>query len=528
MVVALVTKETLELRLRLVRLRQRRLELEAEDRKRKKANEQVEAQEAQQRVAWKACASSAQHFIDNYCYLQDTAESLGQAQWIPFRLWDAQVEVLDLLINNQKVIILKARQNGLTWLCLAFALWQAIFHPIATILVYSLRDTEAVAMLGPDKLEGMYERLPTWLRYELVQKSKHKWRFSNGSSIIALPCTAGDSYTATLAILDEADLMPNLKKALQRVQPTINDGGKIVLLSRSNKEKPQSTFKKMYKAARAGASDFVSIFLPWYARPNRTQAFYEDKVKASLADTGALDNVYESYPATDAEALAPATLDKRLPSAWINQCYKESKPLPDHVTHAAPPIPGLRVYKLPELGRSYRIGGDPAEGNPTSDDSAGYVVDDATGEGVAVFNGKFEPATFALYLEKLARFYNRAYILVERNNHGHAVLMALGVSYGGHILQGEDEKDGYLSNKRTKVALYDNTAEALKTNDTVIFDYETYNQLSLIEGATLNAPEGESDDIADACSLALIARRLKVKQGGQPLLQSKSKGWMAR
>ena len=45
----------------------------------------------------------------------------------------------------------------------------------------------------------------------------------------------------------------------------------------------------------------------------------------------------------------------------------------------APAIPGLNVFALPEPGQKYVIGADPAEGNPTSDDSALCVLDRDSG-----------------------------------------------------------------------------------------------------------------------------------------------------
>ena len=42
----------------------------------------------------------------------------------------------------------------------------------------------------------------------------HEWQLSNGSRVLAFPTTAGDSYTASLAIVDEADLVPDLGRLM--------------------------------------------------------------------------------------------------------------------------------------------------------------------------------------------------------------------------------------------------------------------------------------------------------------------------
>jgi hypothetical protein len=106
-----------------------------------------------------------------------------------------------------------------------------------------------------------------------------------------LPTTAGDSYTATLAVVDEADLCPDLDRLMRAVKPTIDAGGRMVLLSRSDKSKPQSPFKRIYTAARQSQNGWVPVFLPWDARPDRDATWYEAQRRDVLARTGSLDDL---------------------------------------------------------------------------------------------------------------------------------------------------------------------------------------------------------------------------------------------
>ena len=59
----------------------------------------------------------------------------------------------------------------------------------------------------------------------------------------------------------------------------------------------------------------------------RTGEWYEAEKRAFLAQTGALDDLYQEYPATDAEAMAPRSLDKRLPAQWLQNCYRPQEPV---------------------------------------------------------------------------------------------------------------------------------------------------------------------------------------------------------
>ena len=176
------------------------------------------------------CAVDPAYFLDRHASIYDAT----RADWIPFRLWGAQVQTLDTLRDRRLAVILKARQLGLTWLVLGFTLWQMLFHPAATVLLFSRRDDEAVDLLRT-RLRGMYDRLPAWLRVRAFPvDNDHEWQWSNGSRVLAFPTTAGDSYTASLAVVDEADLVPDLDRLMRAVKPTIDGGGRMVLLSRAD------------------------------------------------------------------------------------------------------------------------------------------------------------------------------------------------------------------------------------------------------------------------------------------------------
>jgi hypothetical protein len=459
----------------------------------------------EQKSEWLTCAESPLYFIHQYCFVYDATAR----EWVPFHLWPAQARTLKSILNNLLVVILKARQLGLTWLVLGFALWLILYHPEATILLFSKRDDEAVHLLD-FRLKGIYQRLPEWMKCRSVETDNdHEWRLSNGSVAFAFPTTAGDSYTATLAIVDEADLTPDLNRLMRAVKPTIDGGGRMILLSRADKSKPNSEFKAIYRAAKADKSPWRAIFLPWSARPDRDAVWYATQKADILSRTQSLDDLHEQYPATDTEALAPRSKDKRIPGDWLEACYVEMQSLEPSEALA---IPGLEIYGLPEPGHTYVIGGDPAEGNPTSDDSALTVLDEISGEEVAALAGKFQPSTFAYYIDQIGCFFNNAAVMVERNNHGHAVLLWLRDNSKLRRLPGHDSKEGWHSTSLGKALMYSGAADSFRDGDTTLHSFETYTQLASIEGSTLLAPEGERDDRADSYSLALQARNAAVEQ----------------
>ena len=444
------------------------------------------------------CYHSPEYFIQNYCHIYDTIEG----GWVPFELWPAQIAALDIIHGNQLSVVLKARQIGLTWLCLAYALWCMIFRPIASILIFSKRDVDAIYLLSEDRLRGMYDRLPEWLKigHDIHTDNAHEWSMANESTARSFPTSAGDSYTATLAIVDEADLSPDLNSLLRAVKPTIANGGKMVLLSRADKDKPVSDFKKIYMDAKAEKTPWAYIFLPWYVHPRRTVKWYEAEKTDILSRTGSLDDLYEQYPATDSEALRPRSMDKRIPHEWLSEVYVEEE------GDNSVGLTGLTVFKRPEDKKLYVIGVDPAEGNPNSDESAATVLDLMTGEQVAILGEKLQPNTFADYVEKLAGFYNEASVLVERNNHGHAILLKLSEDGFEGTLNGFDGRPGWHNTTKGKALMYTHCTKVVQEKDVIVHDFLTFQQLASIVGSTLKAPEHEHDDRATAFALAQCAR----------------------
>ncbi len=98
---------------------------------------------------------------------------------------------------------------------------------------------------------------------------------------------------------------------------------------------------------------------------------------------------------------------------------------------------------------------------------------------------------------------------MERNNHGHAVILWLLENQGRTlVLKGRDKRDGWLDSAMGKVLLYDGLAQACQNEEIVIHSLEAYVQLASIEGASLRAPQGEHDDVADAVALANVGRML--------------------
>jgi hypothetical protein len=154
--------------------------------------------------------------------------------WVRFDLWPAQANTLQTMASSRKLVIFKARQLGISWLSLGYALWLMLYHAPATILLFSLREEESKVLLW--RLRGIYDRLPEHLCAKAVTHSNEtRWILSNGSLALAFSTRSGRSYTGTLAPVDEADFVPELSQFLNTVKPTIDAGSQLFLVSTSDK-----------------------------------------------------------------------------------------------------------------------------------------------------------------------------------------------------------------------------------------------------------------------------------------------------
>ena len=162
----------------------------------------------------------------------------------------------------------------------------------------------------------MYDRLPPLFQAarDRPRDNAHEFRLSNGSVALAFPTTGGRSYTASLAIVDEADHTDDLDGLLNAVKPTIDAGGRLVLLSTVDKSRPESPLKRIYRAAVA-RRERLHADLPALARaprPHRRSGTPE-QARDVRARTGGLDDLLPGVPGDRPGGAGPARGGQVLP-----------------------------------------------------------------------------------------------------------------------------------------------------------------------------------------------------------------------
>jgi hypothetical protein len=249
------------------------------------------------------------YFIQKYVYIEDRdSEQLASV----FRLWDKQKEALESFVNNRLNIVLKARQLGLTWLALAFAVWKIVFNGGYQVVALSKTEDDAKELIR--RVVFVLRHLPPWMTIESTKDTRDvdclKWESTTMSVTIhhadisvfnSFPAgqNSGRSFTANLVIMDEWAFQQWAREIWAAAYPTINrpTGGKVIGLSTA---KRLTLFEDIWTAATRGLNTFSRIFLPWWTDPRRTEEWYEQTKKD-------LPQSYKAeYPNTPEEAFEAA------------------------------------------------------------------------------------------------------------------------------------------------------------------------------------------------------------------------------
>jgi hypothetical protein len=124
------------------------------------------------------------------------------------KLYPKQKEMIQLLVDHQKVVILSARQLGKTTVYTIFALWLTIFEADKQVLICANKEAAAIEFL--DRIRLAYQLMPSFLKLGCKMFNRKKVVFENDSSIEASAtspdsargksgsCLTGESYVTVL------------------------------------------------------------------------------------------------------------------------------------------------------------------------------------------------------------------------------------------------------------------------------------------------------------------------------------------
>ena len=169
----------------------------------------------------------------------------------------------------------------------------------------------------------------------------------------------------------------------------------------------------------------------------------------------------------------------------------------------------MRIWLPAIAGKRYVVAVDPAGGGSEGDFSAVQVVELETGLQCAEFAGHVAGLELARLITELAREYNGAELVVERNNHGHAVLALASITCSYEKLYAKDGQRGWLTDSVSRPAVLARLGTALVERPECFMSErllaECRSFVRLPNGRT-GARAGTHDDCVLAMAIALGAR----------------------
>lgn len=172
---------------------------------------------------------------------------------------------------------------------------------------------------------------------------------------------------------------------------------------------------------------------------------------------------------------------------------------------------GLKIYRLPDHNRSYSLGIDSSYGEMDGDFSCIQVLDEVSGEQVAIIRGHYRADPLAEYAYRLWQWYSKAFIIPERNAVGEAICSLLEHRIPSQYLFHHDDKEGagYIMTKGRKEELIANLSRGLDSRNIFINDAYTRRECRNFrkgKGGKWSAPDGMNDDAVMALVLAFLRR----------------------
>lgn len=194
----------------------------------------------------------------------------------------------------------------------------------------------------------------------------------------------------------------------------------------------------------------------------------------------------------------------------------------------------IRIYREPLPGVPYVIGGDTA--GDGSDSFVAQVLDNRTGEQVAMLRGKFDEDVFARQVYCLGMHYNTALIGIETNFSTYPVMELERLRYPKQYVR-ESIDDymhsikrsyGFRTDSKTRPVILAELIRAVRDDITIVNDETTLEEmLTFVRNTETLRPEAETG-AHDDCILSLaIAHHIRPQQSYLRQEEVQTRKWTA-
>jgi len=487
----------------------------------------------------------AEHFLK----ISDKRSTIRPLVFNPVqrKLWAAKHKAYQAG-RPRRFIILKARRQGITTLEMAHSFWTIATQANRRVIMLGHEDKATETMFRIATL--FYERLPEDVRPKrLTASNKRDLNLTVLRSLMTI-ATAGSKGAGrgdTLSKFHWAEVAwscggdQDLQRKLLSGLTEAASHGEAVLESTPNGV--GDLFHTRFKEAQAGKGDWTAAFFTWWDDPTYTVALTVEQAeeirntltneeivlaaahgltcgqiawrRAKMEELGRL--FAQEYP-EDSEACFLASGSCYFSKDFINALLKGT---PEHDSE------GFVKFKGAEAGHKYVIGADASEGIEGGDYAVAKVIDAETEEEMALFRDRRKPEDFAHELVEIAKYYNGALIVPERNNHGHSVINTLVNQINWEnvyhyldydpVLRKSVPKTGWDTNGKTRPVMLSALREHIEKGWLKVHDRVLLGECRMFGP---NETTGKIEALSGAHDDDIIATALAIQGREQALLQN--------
>jgi phage FluMu gp28-like protein len=156
-------------------------------------------------------------FISDLCKIRLEGGGIGD-----FKLWDFQEEAIDNIMSNSKVVILKARQMGFSWVNAGLFVFWALFNDEVDLVIMSKTEKDAILQLK--RIKFILKHLPAEFQMKILVDNAQELSLANGTTIYSVT-SSGDSgrgITGFRVLWDEAAFSENAEAIKRALEPSAN------------------------------------------------------------------------------------------------------------------------------------------------------------------------------------------------------------------------------------------------------------------------------------------------------------------
>jgi len=433
--------------------------------------------------------------------------------------------VIEALLLGYNVVVLKARQLGITTIVRAFHFWKAYTakSPIKCVVVSHKQDSADEITL---KDFTFYDKLPTVLRKPLKKRTSSGLKFMYSHAAISSHTAGGHgglrSFSVTDLHITELCFFEDPDELLATALAALNGGQAIIESTAKSYGDPMHRLvDKIQRNELQG--NWKLLFFPWQDHleysckevpPDFVRTAEENRL-ASLYDLNDNQILWRRLKIQEIGLVKfnteyPACLDDVF--AQKGDCYYSNNDIENLEVFSLPANVEEHYIENSSEKDLYGIGVDVASGRGR-DYSVITVLSKTTCNPVYIYRSKeITPPLLALKIQHISIEYNNALVLIEENNWGLPVLNELkNLSFTN--LWKDTNGSNWVTTMKSKLTLHEELKEAIRKGTIKILDYVTVSELKALvlndKGLAPEAVRGSTGHGDNVISLGLAFQCLK-------------------